>query len=162
MPVSLSEKSALIQGLKHSPLLLRELLGQISYEERKLHRIPDKWSIHEHACHLAQAEIMIYDRFQTFKFEPKPEFHPYLPGTTVADDELIHLDFDEQLDSFTLQRSKTVELLESFEDSIWEKAAIHPQYSQYSTHILLRHTLMHDHFHMYRIEELWLTRSDYL
>ena len=44
----------------------------------------------------------------------------------------------------------------------WEKTATHPEYEQYSLIILARHILMHDHWHMYRMEELWLTRDEYL
>ena len=44
----------------------------------------------------------------------------------------------------------------------WQKTATHPEYAQYSFYILVRHILMHDHWHMYRMEELWLTRDEYL
>lgn len=37
-----------------------------------------------------------------------------------------------------------------------------PEYALYSLFILARHILMHDHGHIYRMEERWLTRDAYL
>ena len=53
-------------------------------------------------------------------------------------------------------------LIRSADKSIWIKEAEHPEYHIYTPYIMLRHRLMHDHFHMYRIEELWLTNEEYL
>ncbi|MDA0195055.1 MAG: hypothetical protein O2951_08420 [Bacteroidetes bacterium] len=55
-----------------------------------------------------------------------------------------------------------VSLVKSFENDLWSKTAVHPEFNKYSHYILLRHAMMHDHFHMYRIEELWLTKDEYL
>ncbi len=55
-----------------------------------------------------------------------------------------------------------MELLSKLDKSVWEKTATHPEYEHYSLYILARHILIHDHWHMYRMEELWLTRDDYL
>ena len=66
------------------------------------------------------------------------------------------------LDNFALYRNKEIDLLGSADDIMWQKRASHPEYESYSLYILARHTLMHDFRHMYRIEELWLTRDAYL
>jgi len=42
------------------------------------------------------------------------------------------------------------------------KETSRPEYENYSLFILVRHILMHNHWHMYRMEELWLTRDAYL
>ena len=158
----MNEVNTLIECLSKSPLILREFIGKIPEEKLKNPRRKRNWTIHENACHLAQAEIMISERFLKFKREPEPDFNPYLPGKTLSDGNLIHLELGQQLNLFESQRLKTVELLKSYDDSIWNKKGKHPQYTEYNAHILLRHTLMHDHFHMYRIEELWLTKDHYL
>jgi hypothetical protein len=40
-----------------------------------------------------------------------------------------------------------------------EKSAGHEECSEYTLYIMLRHTLTHDHVHIYRMEELWLTQD---
>lgn len=160
--MSITEKTALIEGLRNSPLILTEFFRGIPDDLRKIRRIPDKWCIHEHACHLSQTEEMIGKRFLRFQTEEHPVFEPYLPGKTVETATLIELDFQEELDRFTSRRKELVNLLESFGQEVWKKTAKHPEYITYTPLILMRHTLMHDHFHMYRMEELWLTKPEFL
>lgn len=158
----MKDRTALIEGLSNSPLILKELIAQIPEEVLKVRRRPDKWSIHENACHLAHAEEMILERFERFAKEPEPTFNPYIPGDTVSADNLIELDLQASMKAFQHLRSEMVKLLKSYNDEDWNRKGKHPQYKAYDAHILMRHTLMHDHFHMYRIEELWLTRDEYL
>lgn len=160
--INVIEKNTLISNLHSTPMLLSAFIGQIPVTLLKSRRKPNKWSIHEHACHLAQAEVMIHERFIRFEAEDQPEFKPYLPGNTISDGDLIYLDLSEQLHQFESMRAKTLNLLKSFDDGIWSKEGKHPEYINYSPFILLRHLLMHDHFHMYRMEELWLTKQEYL
>jgi hypothetical protein len=68
----------------------------------------------------------------------------------------------EALKEFKTLRSESIEIVKSLDDSIWEKEAEHPEYKIYTPYIMLRHLLMHDYFHMYKIEELWLTNDEYL
>ena len=152
----------LIDCLKRSPQFLNDLIAGIPSEMLKQRRIPGKWSIHEHVCHLAQAEEMIYNRFNVFDTSDLPEFLPYLPGETIDADHLINLSMEEELHKYESSRKQLIDLLISFDEGLWKKRAIHHEYSQYNAFILLRHTLMHDHFHMYRIEELWLTKDEFL
>ena len=157
-----TEIQYLMESLSKTPFLLARMLEEIPKEKLKIRRKPGKWSIHENACHLAQAEKMIQDRFDYFSKEPNPVFHPYLPGETVSDQDLITMDINDELDSFAKLRTRTIEILETYEPALWDRSGSHPQYYEYTPKILLRHTVMHDHFHMYRIEELWLTTPDYL
>ncbi len=152
----------LIQCLENSPIIFKNLIDAIPPELLKQKRIKGKWSIHEHACHLAQAEKMIYERFEVFEKEERPVFLPYIPGKTIPVGHLLQLDLNIELNSFFNLRKRMVELLNGFSEDIWHKKANHHEYNEYSSYILLRHTLMHDHFHMYRIEELWLTKEEYL
>ena len=152
--------SALIDSLARSPAILTDMLQDIPEGALKLRRKPGKWSIHENACHLAASDQMILERFQRFSHERHPTFKLYLPGTTVEDN-LMDADMDVSMRDFSQSRKAMVELLRTFDDAQWSNAATHPEYALYNPYILLRHTLMHDHFHMYRIEELWLTREEY-
>jgi hypothetical protein len=152
----------LLNHLADTPAILTNLLRSIPKSEVKTARIRGKWSIHENACHLAESERMILDRFYVFGKESHPVFTPYLPGKTVSADHLLDLDLDVQMQKFTELRNEMVALLRSFTPDIWSRDATHPEYKEYTPYILLRHILLHDHFHMYRMEELWLTHDAYL
>jgi uncharacterized damage-inducible protein DinB len=153
----------LLEGLRRTPRILSEFVKSIPEDNLDLRRGEGFWTIAEHVSHLAQVQPMLLDRLLRFENEDHLEFIPYIPGD--AEDEPHtppRMNMAAALKQFEHFRSKQVVLLESANDVTWEKTATHPEYETYSLYILTRHTLMHDYWHMYRIEELWLTRDDYL
>jgi uncharacterized damage-inducible protein DinB len=121
------------------------------------------WSIAEHVSHLAQVQPMLLERMERFRAEEHPEFVPFIPGDGEQEpDTPLRLEMPEALYQFEAGRARQVALLETISGAVWERVASHPEYEHYSLYILVRHVLMHDHWHMYRMEELWLTRDDYL
>jgi hypothetical protein len=111
--------------------------------------------------HLAQVQPMLLERLQRFMTEDHPKFIPYIP----EDDDhqtVVQLDTVSALEQISKYREQQVALLNGAEDATWKKTATHPEYEHYSLYILARHILMHDFWHMYRIEELWLTRDAFL
>ena len=157
-----AEIEDILHDLEKSPGLLESLLSGIPVALRKKRRSKGKWSIHEHACHIVDVQPMLIQRFNQFKDEENPVFQPYLPGQTVSADHLLEMDLEERLPAFADLRQELIHLVRGFSQEEWEKNGIHDEYEKYTPRILLRHVLMHDFFHMYRIEELWLTRDAYL
>ena len=151
-----------LRGLRQSPRILSALIASIPENMLKVRRIPNKWSIHEHACHIVDVQPMLIERLRKFKQEERPVFTPYIPGKTVSDDHLLTMDLSEMLSQFDVYRKKLLDVAGTFGEDEFEKHGVHDEYTLYTPRILLRHTLMHDHLHMYRIEELWLTKEAYL
>lgn len=152
----------IFRGLEASPVLLRNLLASVPPARMKQRRIAGKWSIHEHACHLATIHPMLIGRLERFRNEASPEIKPFLPGDTDPDDDLIHRDLAASLDEFESGRRDLIAAGRLLSPEILRRKARHPEYDEYTPYILLRHVLMHDHLHMYRIEELALTTDAYL
>jgi uncharacterized damage-inducible protein DinB len=151
-----------INQLEQNILIYEDLLADIPKESMKVRRMAEKWSIHEHACHMAEVEHLMYDRFLTFKNVEYPVFQPFLQEKARPDIHLLEMDFKKAIRHFKQERTRTVQLVRGFDENDWKKEATHPEYKEYNAKILLRHLLMHDNFHMYRMEELWLTRDPYL
>ena len=153
----------LLEGLRRTPKVLSEFVKAIPEGKMDLRRGKGFWTISEHVSHLAQVQPMILERFQRFMNEDHPEFVPYIPGNSK--DEPVfppRIDMAAALEQFAHYRNKELALLEGADDITWQKIATHPEYEHYSLYILARHVMMHDYWHMYRIEELWLTRDAYL
>ena len=56
-----------------------------------------------------------------------------------------------------------MELLRSLDDAVWEREAVHPEFERYTLELLVvHHIVAHDGFHLYRMAELALVRSDVL
>ncbi len=153
----------LLKALSQTPKILSEFVQSIPEEKLDLRRGEGFWTVAEHISHLAQVQAMLLKRFERFMNEDHPEFVPYIPGKANEEpDTPPRMATASALDQFARYRDKQLLLLENADDITWKKTATHPEYEAYSLYILTRHVLMHDYWHMYRMEELWLTRDAYL
>jgi uncharacterized damage-inducible protein DinB len=153
----------LLEVLRRTPKVLSEFAKTIPDDKLEWRRGEDFWTIGEHVSHLARVQPMLLERIQRFMREERPEFVPYLPGEDEDEPDAPEpLDVSDALDQFEQHRKEQLSLLEEAAENIWQRQALHPEYDRYSFYILIRHILMHDYWHMYRMEELWLTRDAYL
>lgn len=152
----------ILANLENAPDVLENLVKDVPPELLKAHRKPGKWCIHSHACHIVVAQPMLLERLRRFQTEAEPEFIPYNPDKDVGESALLAMDLGEQLAKFRSLRGELLDRTSAMDDSFWGRRARHPEYALYTPYIMLRHIMMHDYLHMYRIEELWLTRPDYL
>ncbi len=153
----------LIIEMGRTHTILSEFVQSIPENRLDLRRGDGFWTIAEHVNHLAQVQPMLLDRIHRFLSETCPEFIPYFPGEDENEsDTPTRMDMPVSLEQFAVCRSEQCSLIENADDGIWQRTAKHPEYEQYSLYILVRHILMHDYWHMYRMEELWLTKDAYL
>lgn len=152
----------ILECLEKTPRILERLLAQVPTERLKERRIANSWCIHEHACHIATGDrIAFIDRMNQFIHEERPVFVP-VSGESFPPDYLMKMDLAHALDVFAKDRAEAIQLAKSLDPALWAKEGVHPEYITYTPYIMLRHRLMHDHLHMYRIEALWLTTDQCL
>jgi uncharacterized damage-inducible protein DinB len=155
----------LLEAMRRTPPILTAMVDSMPEPKLDLRRGEGFWTVAEHVSHLAQVQPMLLERMERFIKEAHPVFVPYIPGEEEAEpDTPPRMEMAAALDQFTGYRKQQVARLEAVLDKedIWQRTAIHPEYEAYTLYILTRHVLMHDHWHMYRMEELWLTRDAYL
>jgi hypothetical protein len=158
-------KMELLKGLARTPALLIDLVASIPEDKRHRRRGDGFWTVAEHVEHLAQVQPMLGERIRRFIEEPRPVFTPYFPPPVedTPPEPEARPDLDAALADFTAGRRGQIRMLEEItDDAVWQRCGEHPEYDDYSLPILVRHILMHDHWHMYRMEELWLTKDEYL
>ncbi len=151
----------ILEGLRHAPAILRGLAAQIPAPIMERKRCDDCWTIAEHILHLAQLQPMFNERLRRIIDEEQAEIIPFLPGKDESAAPKREKNVDTALEVFSEQRILQVKMLESASPQIWCKTAVHHEYEPYGLYILARHILMHDHWHMYRMEDLWLTKDAY-
>jgi uncharacterized damage-inducible protein DinB len=155
----------LLEAMLKTPAILAAMVETIPQRQLDLRRGEGFWTIAEHVSHLAQVQPMLLERMERFINEKHPVFIPYIPGEAEAEpDTPPRMEMAAALNQFGDYRRQQVARLEAVLDDrgIWQRTATHPEYEAYTLYILTRHVLMHDHWHMYRMEELWLTRDAYL
>jgi uncharacterized damage-inducible protein DinB len=159
----MNDVPVLLEALKGSPNLLSAFVGTIPEDRLDRRRGDGFWTIAEHVSHLAQVQPMLLERLKRFRDEERPVFVPYIPGEGEEEPETPEvMPMADALEQFDRYRSQQIDLLAGIDTAVWDKSGEHPEYESYSMRILVRHILMHDHWHMYRMEELWLTRDAYL
>jgi uncharacterized damage-inducible protein DinB len=152
----------LIDALELSYDILERFAGQISGDRMHRKRGEGVWSVYDHLHHLVLVQPLMYKRIRMFKNEEKPIIRPYVPGPEEEKARTFERPASELIRTFGDWRRKQAELARSCGPEVWEKAGIHPEYDLYSLEILLRHVLMHDGWHMYRMEEIWLAKDEAL
>ena len=148
------EIETILNALTETPRLLRELISEIDPKLYKEKIIKGKWSIHENATHIAVGDIYGFQkRLKDFREKEKAIFEP-LSGDNFDENFFLELDLETTLKDFFEIRQRTIELAKEFNSTDWNKLAVHPEYKTYTPYIMLRHLLMHDHNHLYKIEDM--------
>src|SRR5215208_997815 len=129
-------------------------------ELRKRRPSPERWSVHEHACHLAGVHPLFFERLARMLAEDHPALAPSHPSPEEQKGALLHVDLDEALERFGSERAEILVHLRELTPEQWERTGEHPAYERYSIFTLARQMALHDMLHLYRIEEL-LQRRDW-
>lgn len=159
----MQDKQPLLDSLARAVTILTEFVATIPAEKMDLRRGEGFWTVREHVSHLADVQPMLFERLERFVVEAAPEFVPFMPDDDdQADCGPPNMATGDALAQFADYRQRQLALLAQADESTWQKTATHPEYAHYSFYILVRHIRMHDHWHMYRMEELWLTHDEFL
>lgn len=151
-----------ISVLRSNVDILSDFVKKMSGEEIA-RKIKDFWSIYQHIEHLVESQYVILDRISLFLREDSPRIAPYTPIDTneeVASDPRGDKSAEGLLDDFRKVRCDQIALIETADSGVWKKEGVHPEFAKYDFDILLRHAILHDGFHMWRMEELWIKKED--
>ena len=143
------------EALERAPALVIPLVRQAPAESLKRRPPSGKWSIHEHAVHLAEVHPLMLGRLDVMLMEDDPVIRSYDPGRDDPDDVLLQRDL-EAVEQYARDRVSLVERLRQLTEAEWRRTARHDEYNSYSVFTMFRHLALHDFFHAYRIEELLL------
>lgn len=151
-------KNDFLIGLSNNKGILKQFVSVIS--ENDIHRrIKNFWTIYEHIDHLVLTQKVLLGRIQQFIVEDKPIMKPYIPEKKpIVED--AKKTAKELVEEFIKLRDLQIGLIKKAKRNVWQKEGTHPEYSKYSLEILIRHILLHDSFHMWRIEELWIEKAE--
>src|SRR6185295_9996530 len=93
--------NSIVDALERAPAIVVPLIRQAPAATIKQRPPSGKWSIHEHACHLADVDLLMVRRLDTILSQATPVIQSYDPGRDEADDRLLHVKLDEVLERYT-------------------------------------------------------------
>jgi len=115
----------LINALQRNPHIVIPMIRQADPAILKRRPPSGKWSIHEHACHLAEAEQLFQRRLDIMLSQEKPVIKSYDPGRDDPEDALLHVDLEDALRRYSILRRKLVVRLRGLTAKDWAKTAEH-------------------------------------
>jgi len=157
--VAVTPVSEIVASLARAPTVILPMVRQADPVVLKRRPDPGKWSIHEHACHLAAVHPVFQARLTVMLETENPVIRSYDPGRDEPDGVLLGQDLNEALSRFEQERRVFVQRLERLPPDAWGRPARHEEYNSYSVLTMCRHFMLHDFLHAYRIEELLLRKD---
>lgn len=153
------DTQTLIASLEAAPGIIIGLVREVPRQNLKRRPAPNKWSAHEHACHLTTGDALLLSRLDRMLSDPHPRIQSMMPSPEEEAGSLLSVDLDEALDRYARERAVVVKRLKELSAEDWQRTAEHEAFSHYSVQIMSRHLLMHEMLHAYRIEELMLKKE---
>lgn len=150
---------ALITSLETAPDLIIGLIREVPSRNLKRRPEPNKWSVHEHACHISYGDVAFLERLELMLSTSQPRIKSMAPSPDEKGGSLMCVDLEEALENYVQKRAQVVKRLKELSEKDWQRTAEHEAFSHYSVYIMFRHLLMHEMFHAYRIDELLLKRD---
>ena len=155
----MNNTDSIIAALENAPNIVIPLVHEVPATTLKRRPQPNKWSAHEHACHLAAVHPLFFSRLELMLTDPRPVIKPYLPDADDEDGALLNVDLADAMERYAQDRRRLIGRLRELPADAWLRTAEHGEYSHYSVFIMFRHLAMHDMLHAYRIEELLLRKD---
>ena len=149
----------LIVALEGAPDITISLVREVPPRILKRRPSPNKWSAHEHACHISTADTVYLSRLELMLTSPAPYIRSMVPSPEEEAGSLLNMGLDEALDRYARERARLVKRSKELSPDDWQRTAEHEEYSHYSVFIMFRQLLLHEMLHAYRIEELMLKKD---
>jgi uncharacterized damage-inducible protein DinB len=149
----------LIATLENAPDIIVGLVRDMPPQNLKRRPSPNKWSAHEHACHISSADAAYLSRLELMLSDPATYIRSIVPSPEEEAGSLLNIDLDEALNQYVGERARLIKRLKELSAEDWQRSAEHEEYSHYSVLIMFRELLMHEMLHAYRIEELMLKKD---
>jgi hypothetical protein len=128
----MTSPQTLIEALERGLEIVIPMVRQADPAILKRRPPSGKWSIHEHACHLAVAEQVIHRRLDIMLSQEKPVIKSYDPGRDDPADALLRVDLEDALRRYQSLRGELVAKLRGLTHMDWTKTAEHDEYHSYS------------------------------
>lgn len=139
-----------------APGKIKESLTGLSYDELTRQVIPEKWTIAEIVCHLADAELVGSSRIRQTITQSDPDFAYYdeaIWARKLQYEKNSHELIETHLDLFKILRTINSKLLERLQKKDWQSIGYHPKRGPVTLRNLLELYADHGERHLEQILE---------
>jgi len=156
----LFDKKNLIRTLQELPKIIETYIKNIPEDLLDKKRNETSWTIREHLYHIVNVQEMLYSRILKIRDEEIPIITPYFPEDE-SEQVVSYESLNKAFLNYKAIRQKQIILINQLIESDFKKEAKHDEYTRYNIPIIINHMIFHEYWHMYRVDEHWLTRDEY-
>ena len=143
--------NSIITRLRHQHETLEELVSGFTEEQLRQRILPDKWSIHEQAAHLAAYQPAFYGRLQRMQQENNPLFDRYVADNDPHFHECCKESITWLLNYLADKRTLINTYLLTYGEQALQHTGRHPKYGVMSIIGWTEFFLLHEAHHLFSI-----------
>lgn len=144
-----------IHRLRENAEVFAALVRGVDDTQARWRPAPERWSILEVVCHLADEESRDFrTRLDLTLHRPGEPWPPIDPEGWVEDDGYLDRDLSEEIERFRSERGRSVAWLRSLADVDWSLTYEHPRVGELRASDLLASWLGHDLIHVRQMNRL--------
>jgi DinB superfamily len=147
----MSEHVELLERFRRAPELLAAAMIGAAGEVVDFKPGPDKWSVRQILCHLADSELVDAMRYRQVIAEEKPLLQAFDQNAWTANLDYSRRKASHVIESFRRLRTENYELLKDLPDSAYARTGIHSERGPVSLAGLLRTYTEHAERHIVQI-----------
>jgi uncharacterized damage-inducible protein DinB len=101
----------LIATLEGAPDIIISLVREVPPQNLKRRPGFNKWSAHEHACHIFSADAAYISRLELMLSDPAPYIRCIIPSPEEEAGLLLNVNLDEALNQYVQERARLIKRL---------------------------------------------------
>jgi uncharacterized damage-inducible protein DinB len=140
-------------GLATTPVVMTHLLAGVTEAELDTRYDPDRFTLREVVCHLADWEEIWLERMQRIVRENQPPLASYDEGQMAIENDYARQDFDAAFTRFVARRDALLAFLAERTEEDWNRLGIHSAIGSLTLGDLATLVLAHDGYHVRQIVE---------
>src|SRR4029453_7868129 len=117
------DTQTLIATLEAPPGIIIGLVREVPPQNLKRRPAPNKWSAHEHACHISNGQATFLSRLELMLSDPFPQIKSMEQTPEEEAGSLLSVDLDEALGKYVRERALVVNRLRSLPPARWHGRA---------------------------------------
>ena len=119
------DTQTLIATLETAPGIIIGLVREVPPQNLKRRPAPNKWSAHEHACHISTGHDIFLSRLDLMLADPHPQIKSIKPSPEEEAGSMLSVDLDQALGQYVRDRALVVKRLKELSPEDWQRSAEH-------------------------------------
>ena len=146
-------RNYVIHGLRANPIVFARLLEGVSEEELDMRPDPERFTLREVLCHLADWEPIWLDRIRAIAEQDNPLLPGYDEGQMAIDHHYDQANATEQLERFRAGRTLLADYIATLPVEAWTRRGTHAEAGTLVLSDLVTMILGHDGYHARQMVE---------